>query len=95
MCANENFKFWSVEQKSWSTDLKNFQRTLIKCMVMKVRFRSVEQKILFNRPKKSSRDVSLMHMVMNFWFRSVEQKIFFKRPKNCSRDLSLDHSDKF
>ena len=50
-----------LNKKSSSTDLKIVQGALIKCMVMKVRFKSVEKEMLFNRPKNFSSDLSLMH----------------------------------
>ena len=65
MRADENFRFWSVDQKSCSTDPKKVQGTLIKCMVMKFRFKSFERKILFNRPKNCSRHLRLMHVYVH------------------------------
>ena len=57
MRADENLGLGLLNKKSCSTDLKIVLGTIIKCMAMKVRFRSVEQKTLFNRPRNWSRDL--------------------------------------
>ena len=62
-------------------------------MVTNFRFRSIEQKILFNQPKDYSRDL-ILGMVINFRFKSVEQQILFIQLRNWSRDLIILYGDK-
>ena len=61
-------------------------------MVMKFRFKSVEQKKMFNLPKNCSRDLNYC-MAMDYRLRSVENFFLFNLPKNCSRDLIIMHGD--